>query len=168
MLPYAHMLFGSAFSYLKKRPERTLFMFLVLGFLGVMPDFDFFLRTFGIEGFHRTWTHGIVGWVVGGIITLYLFKTFWPGFLAVTSHFILDLLDSGSVSWFANWRISLPQIYYEKIYGIFGIDYITHNIIDFKNAQLWISTILGTTMLVIFIIIEWRKGKWESTKQKAQ
>jgi len=97
------------------------------------------------------------------------------GFFATATHFALDLLDSGSVAILPGLKVSLPDTFYNYTYNLFGAQWLIREAVDFKNAQLWMSTITGCAILGIMLLIEWKrhvrekkelKEWWETIRRK--
>jgi len=156
MLPFAHFMIGSLFSYAHK--GRDTFTLLTCGFLGIMPDFDFIIcKLFGWHELHRGISHSIIFWAIGGLITLWLFRNFIIGFLSTASHWLLDVIDGGAqILPYIN--IKLPTSTQHTLYHLFGATLpMTETI--WKNAQLWMSTFTGCAALTIILIIEHKKWK---------
>lgn len=105
ILWFAHFLGGTLGNFFNKK--KNLYTFILLGIIGILPDADWYFRS-GLLA-HRNFTHTIIPMaVIAGLFTLLVMKNFWPGFIALSTHFLLDLIDKGSVAIAPYLKVSLP------------------------------------------------------------
>lgn len=152
MLAFAHFMGASLFYYLISSKYKSLFTFLFIGTIGIMPDFDLLIdfipgSELWLNGLlvHRNLTHTIIPAVVIGLVTLWLFKSYLAGLFAYFSHFILDTLDNGAIAIWPNIRIDLIPNLWQN-----GFD------------QILASSIAGSIFLFIILGIEgfrWYKDR---------
>lgn len=135
MDPYAHFLVGIFIAYLFG--QRKLLNLLSFGFIAVLPDFDALMRIVFPTIIHRGITHTLYFSIISGLISLVLFKQFVIGLTVHLSHLLLDVLQGGICL--------LPSI--------LCLDWtITEN-------QVLISAIVGTTVLITLIMLEYFKTR---------
>jgi len=114
-----------AFPLSKKRPVD----FLLCMFFGLVSDVDilFNMMPFPILA-HRNLFHTIIpGAFVVGFITLFLFKSYWMGFIPIALHFLTDLFGSGKVALipgvFLNFDIVPNQLIFSSVLGMIILVY---------------------------------------------
>ena len=142
MLPGAHMAFGMLSAiYVKNRTTTT---YLVGGLLGMLPDIDLIFSNSLLA--HRNFTHTIfpMAFLIG-LFTLWLYRSFWFGFLAIAFHHIADLTDG-----------------YVAI-----IPYVKATFMDVFSFSLWFgkqdghvkSAAMQIIIITILLVYEWKQQK---------
>lgn len=162
MFPIAHLTGGLLTAYLVKKKRRTILCFLVAGFIGILPDFDFIFNllekwTFlSIPDFlmHRNLTHSIVLFgIIVGLLSLWWFKSFWMGFVSIILHCVLDLLDGASLPlFFPGWNINLGKYALDSIFPNFHFHQIGTTFVGVN--EITVSGFLGCLFLFAAIGIE--------------
>jgi len=145
LLPFAHFMAGTLAYLALKKSNKTRLNWLIAGFIGLMPDFDIIIPDNIALLAHRNLSHTIIpATVIIGLLTLFMFKSFWLGFIPIATHFILDVIN-GTVAIIPN-------------------QYITLNLIpsELASQAAW-TGIIGTTILTFWIITAW-KQKCQSTE----
>jgi len=130
MMPFAHAMLGTlAFPFVKK----TKLNFVLCMLLGILPDFDIIIPKSLQLIAHRNLSHTIIpGAIIIGILTLWVFKSFWVGFIPITTHFLGDVVN-GTVAIIPNY-------------------YVTLNLIasDLQTQAIW-TGLVGTPILLFWI-----------------
>lgn len=157
MYPFPHAMFGLLTGELAKNKKKIALIVGIL--LGILPDFDFIfnmIKNYTGLSFsflmHRNITHTIfpAAFLVG-FATLYFFRSYWMGFLAIGFHWLLDVLDGGAIPFF-------PGINFEFKYSLVNMipNYRfvrwSGNTAGFNDIVM--SAITGTILLLIVIGIE--------------